>query len=166
MSNETFVTHSALEEELILEIAMAIHQEYNEKRLKEKPDVPLEYSSWDELPPDIKLSNIEQAKDIPEKLRLIGCFINHKISGTPPIIFFEEDEIEVLAIHEHERWIKERKASGWIYGKTKDVQKKISPYLAPWDKIPDNIKKYDVETVTNIIPLLRGVNLYVYRHVS
>ena len=155
-----------LTEEMILEIAKAIHETYNEKRLEEKPDVPLEYPFWDELPTDIKLSNIEQAKDMPEKLKVIGCFIGRKTKDVPPIARFEKNEIEVLAIREHERWVEERKASGWVYGKAKDFEKRISPYLACWDEIPDEIKKYDREAVMNMIPLLNKVNLYIYHQIS
>jgi RyR domain. len=157
------LAYPALEKELILEIAMAIHNEYNKQRLSERPDVPLEHPRWDELPLDLKTSNIDQAEDIPEKMNIIGCFVSPKKENMVHVISFEKEELEILAIREHERWVEERKASGWVYGEVKDVARKMSPYIAPWDDIPDEIKKYDEEAVVNIIPLLNKANLCVYR---
>ena len=70
--------------------------------------------------------------------------------------------LESLSILEHDRWVTERKASGWVYGETKDSANRISPYIAPWGAIPESIKEYDREAVRNMIPILSGLGIKVY----
>ena len=74
-----------------------------------------------------------------------------------------EGEVEFLSILEHDRWVKERKASGWVYGDEKDSDNRISPYMAPWGAIPESIKEYDREAVRNMVPILKGMGIKVYR---
>ncbi len=59
----------------MLDIAKTIHQMYNEARLKEKPEEPLEYPDWESLPQDLKYSNISQALDYVNKLSALGYHI-------------------------------------------------------------------------------------------
>ena len=146
--------------ESIMEIAKAIHLDYNLNRTKEKPGVPLEYPEWDSLPQDLKYSNMCQALDYPKKLELIGCHIG---SDGEPVIIFTVAEIEVMAIQEHDRWVNERVTNGWVYGKSKDVDKRISPYIAPWDDIPEDIKEYDRQAVRNMPTILERVGLRIVR---
>lgn len=144
-------------------MAMEIHAEYNRKRRLEKPDEPLEYPTWDGLPQDLKYSNMMQAMSIPDKLNAIGCHIG-KSSDGKVVAGFTPEEILIMAMMEHDRWRAERESNGWIWGPQKDVDNRISPYIADWDKIPEEIRKYDVEAVENIIPLLDHLGLKVLRN--
>jgi hypothetical protein len=63
-------------------------------------------------------------------------------------------QIESLAEREHARWNVERLIAGWVYGPTADKDKKISPYLVPWDELPDQIREYDREPVRAIPRML------------
>ncbi len=69
-----------------------------------------------------------------------------------------------MAIMEHNRWVNERITNGWAYGERKDVSHRISPYIAPWDDIPEEIKEYDRETVRNMIPIIEKSNLKVIKN--
>ena len=71
----------------------------------------------------------------------------------------------LLAQNEHIRWMKERTAAGWVYGPVRDNEKKIHPLLVDWGQLPDKEKQKDIDAVNNIIPLLAGVGLRVYRTV-
>ncbi|MCK4407037.1 MAG: hypothetical protein KAV44_05125, partial [Bacteroidales bacterium] len=62
--------------------------------------------------------------------------------------------IESMAEMEHGRWNIERLKEGWKYGAKKDTIKKISPYLVAWDKLKDDIKKYDIDAVKNFPQIL------------
>ena len=146
--------------ENILDIAKSIHRFYNENRSKEDGEKELEYPEWDSLTQDLKYSNMDQAMDIPRKLRAIGC---HLERGEGGLDRFTDEEIARLAVIEHERWINEKVSNGWIYGKTKDVEHRISPYLVPWDDLPEDIRKRDYETAVNIIPILRSIGFRVVR---
>lgn len=147
----------------ITEVAEAIHKDYNLKRKFEFPDAPLEYPSWESLRDDLKLSNLKQAYGYAEKLSAIGCVMSDEALDLEEIVELTSEEVERLSIMEHDRWIEERKASGWVYGKVKDSDNKISPYIAPWDAIPENIKEYDREAVRNILPILHSIGIRVYR---
>ena len=117
-----------MQEEMVLELARAIHSEYNRHRLLDSPDRPLEYPDWDALPEDIRNSNIRQARSIPVKLSLIGCHIGYE--GAVEVDIFSRDEVEVMAKREHELWVEEREAAGWTIG-PKNVELKTSPDLIP-----------------------------------
>ncbi len=43
------------------------------------------------------------------------------------------------------------------------MEKKISPYLVPWSELPENVKQWDRDAVTNIPDLLGRVKREVYR---
>ncbi len=149
-------------EEDIEKTAQAIHSYYNRNRLAEFPDRPPEYPTWENLPQDLKHSNIMQAKDIPRKLSMIKCHVE-KDDGSGLKSFTSEEEI-FLGKTEHKRWVEERISNGWKYGSEKDTEDRISPYIAEWDEIPESIQLYDIEAVRNIIPLLKLSGLMVVRN--
>ena len=68
-----------------------------------------------------------------------------------------------MAEREHARWMAERISGGWVYGKIKDVDRKISPYLVPWSEVPDMIKKRDHESIETFPELLRKLGYEIRR---
>ena len=36
----------------------------------------------------------------------------------------------------HENWMREKEADGWVYGPTKDPEKKEHPCMVPYDQLP------------------------------
>lgn len=144
-------------------LARMIHQEYNARQLERYPERKLEYPTWESLPDDLKYSNMRQARRILDKLRLIGCTVMPKGSGSCRVSRFTDGEIELLAEAEHDFWVRERLSQGWKYGAKKDVDKKISPYLVPYEQLDEEAKQLDRDTVMNIIPLLESIDLEVCR---
>ncbi len=142
-------------------IAKKIHEMYNEKQLMKFPGELLKYPNWDSLPETLKHSNIRQAKDIVDKLKKINCYIA-EYSDDKQIDKFTEMQIEYLAKIEHDSWMAERQNNGWVYGHEKNVKKKTSPYIVPYEKLTDDIKEYDREAARNIIPLLKAMNVNIY----
>lgn len=143
-------------------MASKIHEKYIMKQKKEYPDREPEYPTWESLPESLKYSNIRQARDISSKLGMIGCFLAEG-SDKPPVDEFSIQEIEYLAEIEHHLWVDERLSTGWTYSENKDVKRKKSPYLKPYDELPEKIKDLDRDTIRNIIPLVSEVGLHVYR---
>ena len=93
----------------IEEIARASHNLYNENEVaKGNPS-----ETYDEMDASKKLSSVRQAKSYPYKLNLIGCEIVPKNSPKPEHLL-TEDEIDFLAIIEHEEWCEEKRNTGWI----------------------------------------------------
>ena len=144
----------------IEDVAKAIHGDYVRRREEEGQT---EYGDWDSLRDDLKLSNVKQAYGYFDKLSAIGCMMSVEEQDLPIVDSLTEDEEEFLSILEHDRWVTERKASGWVYGETKDSANRISPYIAPWEAIPESIREYDREAVRNMIPILISMGIHVYR---
>lgn len=143
-------------------IAERIHNQYNHEQLEKYPDKPIEHPTWESLPDTLKYSNVRQAKDIALKLREINCYIAD-YSDDIHVKAFTLDEIELLASIEHDLWVKERIKNGWVYADIKSIKQKKSPYIKPYEELSEDIKELDRNTIRNIIPLLKEVNLNVYR---
>jgi hypothetical protein len=144
-------------------VAKMIHRDYVKKQRGKRKDASPELRDWDDLPGDIQYSNLSQARHISEKLRAIGCGISAADSGYTPLEKLKPEEIERLSVLEHERWVAERRASGWTLGTKKDFLKKQSPYLVPWEDLSEQVRELDRDAVRNIIPLLKRVGLIAYR---
>lgn len=144
-------------------LAISIHNQYNRNRQRENPEASLEHPSWEFLSQQMKYSNIRFAREIPEKLSLVGLSLSVDIGCKEKVNEFAPEEREFLARQEHDYWVKERVTNGWTYGEEKDVTNKISPYIADWDDIPPDIQKYDFEMIDFIIPAVESIGMYVYR---
>lgn len=143
-------------------LAKQIHADYCNNQLARNPGVPLEYPSWESLPDTLKYSNVRQAKTIVDKLGYIGCHADIENKYRERYMFSEED-VAMLAKYEHDLWVEERTKNGWVYGEEKDISRKISPYLIPFEELPDSIKELDIDTIKNIEPLLASVGLAIYK---
>ena len=146
-------------------IAQKIHENYNDRELERHPEKPLEYPTWDGLPDTLKYSNVRQAQTYQEKLSLIGCYY-----GSSPlseqdsmVTAFTKEEIELLAEYEHILWCEERKQNGWTYGDTKDVSRKITPFLIPYEELTEEDKQKDRDTVVIMLPIIEETGMHVYR---
>ncbi len=135
--------------------ARAIHEAYVAKRLAAGETVATNPAlvRWEELDEDLKDSNRQQADHLPVKLRALGMAPAASRGGARgPVV--TPAEIEILARMEHARWNADRFLSGWTHapGK-KDLERKTSPHLVPWEALPDAIKEYDREAVREILGL-------------
>jgi hypothetical protein len=141
-------------------LAIAIHEDYRQKNPGTDYDLP-----WEELTEHIKETNRDQAKNISKYLTLVGCSYD---SGDTPFVSverFTENEILIIAVETHEVWRRSKEADGWTYGEVKDPVKKTHPLLLDWNdpRLPEEEKQKDVHIAKNIIPLLKGIGLRVYR---
>ncbi len=144
-------------------LAIEIHKLYNQKALEREPHQPFEYPNFSDLPDSLKYSNLRQAIGLAEKLDLIGYEIRPAGSEGEQLHQIPDEHVEKLAILEHERWIEERRAGGWTYGEVKDTAKKITPYLAPYDQLTEDIKEKDRDVIRNIPTLLGRIGMAAYR---
>lgn len=144
-------------------IACAIHESYRKGRAGDTAGDDLSLSEWEELSEFLKESNRQQADDIFTKLQRIGCSVDKVPDRTIDRIKFTGEEIEAMAEMEHDRWNAERLRDGWKLGKTKDVRRKISPYLVGWADLPEDVKELDRETVRKIPEFLAKVGLEIER---
>ena len=139
-------------------IAVAIHRRWCAGQLAVGKEAP----SWSELDESRKESNRAQARDMPVKLRSIGCTIAPLHDIRAPAFEFTDEEFEMLAIAEHKRWVTERLESGWRLG-PKDTGRKTTPYLIPFDELPNDIADLDRDAVRQIPDALALVDLKATR---
>jgi hypothetical protein len=145
-------------------IAKAIHEKFRADHKERDPNDP-SIQPWENLREDFKESNRQQADDIPAKLKAIGCDFRSVEGRNPELITFTPAEAEDMAKLEHDRWNTERFRQGWTYGPEKpgNKEKKISPWLVEWEKLPEKIKDYDHDAVKAIPGLLAGLGFEIYR---
>ncbi len=165
LSNIDYHIHEAVPRPMlddIVSVAKRVHEDYNRHRRAENPGKPLEYPDWETLPQDMKYSNMKQALHIPVKLEAMGYRIAPSDSPEPEV-HLGKDEVMRMAVMEHDRWVDERTSNGWVWGPRKDVERRTSPYIAPWEDIPPEIQMYDVEAVENIPAILRASGFKIAR---
>ena len=143
-------------------LAEAIHDLYNQKQLERHPEKPLAHPQFSDLPDDLKYSNLRQARGIAKKLDLMGWEMRPEGPYGEEITAIPNDIVEILAVLEHDDWMRERLRNGWNYGEEKDDEKKISPYLVPYDELSEEIKKLDRDTIRNIPTLLGMIGMAIY----
>lgn len=61
------------------------------------------------------------------------------------------DVLEVLARNVHNQWMKGRLEAGWQQGPRRDDEKKEHPSLVSYDKLSEEEKEYDRQTVLTTI---------------
>lgn len=144
-------------------LAVAVHELFNQKQLERHPDAPLSYPRFSDLPDSLKYSNLRQARSIADKLELMGWEMRPTGSPGESITAIPEEVVESLAVYEHELWVSERITNGWVFGETKDIEKKISPYIVPFEALTEEIKELDRDTIRNIPALLCMIGMCVYR---
>ena len=144
-------------------IAQKIHEEYLTSQMGEVQKNTPNLKEWENLSDEFKDSNRLQADDIMVKLKEIGYSMRKGDSREIKSVIFTPEEVEILAELEHGRWNAERLLKGWKWGKIKNVEKRISPYLVSWNVLPDEIKDWDRATVKKIPEFLANSGYELYR---
>lgn len=159
------------------EIAKMIHAQYLEDQKKKKKPKSADHVSmqpWDKgqredgkpsdgLRKDLKESNRGQAKDIFFKLLRINCAFRLAENSEEAVKEFTKDEIEILSIMEHKRWMEEKILSGWKYATVWNDDKKLHDSLLPWDALNETTRQYDRDTVIKIPEILEKLGYEIYR---
>lgn len=146
-------------------LARAIHENYRERQKKkgQTPESNPSMVSWEKLQESLKESNRQQADHMGVKLRELCCNIVPLTDWDEKLFEFTQEEIEAIAKQEHERWMEERCRSGWKRGPKKDIKKKITPYLVPWEDLDDDIKEEDRSPVRNLPKYLAKIGYTIYQ---
>lgn len=149
---------------LLDSLARAIHGEYVRAEHGRDQSVAMNPSMapWDELPETLRASSLDQAVHILDKLDAIGCDVRSAARVAEGQFRFEPDEVELLAELEHRRWVDERRRSGWVRGPRNPLEK-ITPYLVPWEELPERMREYDRMFVRLIPDLLNRQGYRIVR---
>jgi hypothetical protein len=153
-------------------LARAKHEEYRRgerRRRSQVPDgVPANRSDvpWDELAPALKESNRRFADGISAKLTAAGCILvpDPLADHADPGFAFTDDEVEDLAIQEHERWMRDLERDGWkpTTG-PKDEDRLLHPLLVPWSRLSEDEKDHDRDPVREIPAIIARAGFRVVR---
>jgi hypothetical protein len=145
-------------------LAKRIHQTYvnTQKNKCLVNDQKISIRSWDTLPVSLQKSNLDQARDINRKLKMIGC-IRKPLKNTTEPFRFTKNEIKHLAIEEHKRWFNERVRNGWTFDKVSNLLGKKSENLVSWDALNKVTQDLDLEAVESIPDMLISINYEIIR---
>jgi serine phosphatase RsbU (regulator of sigma subunit) len=120
-------------------------------------------SDFEDLPEDIKYSNIDNAAHIPTKLLAIGYKIRQVKKGFKPVtLHLNTEEIETMSMVEHIRWSWDKRLNGWTCSDVKDDVNKTHPGLKPYHDLPESEKEKDRELVRLIPSLLNDIDFEAY----
>jgi hypothetical protein len=148
-----------VDESIREDLAEKLHNEYcADRRRHGTPEEDLH--QWKELDEEFKESSRAHADCIPQKLRLINCFLAETQGHRKAVPEFTKAEVEVLAINEHDRWNTERLRKQWRAGE-RDSARRTSPFLVPWEDLSKDVKEIDralVRSYPRILP--KGWEIY------
>lgn len=170
---------SQINGKLVGRLAKAIHSKYLHQVRKENSyhgkDI---YMAWlhkgtgtknqnevefDDLPLEIKQSNLDNAYHIPTKLLAAGFGIRPFRKGyRQAVLHLSDEEIETMARVEHIRWCWDKILNGWYYGRVRDDRKKLHPSIVPYEDLSESEKEKDRELVRLIPGLLHDIDYEVY----
>lgn len=136
-----------------------LYRKIKKESLRKEPSL----ADWENLDPEYRESNLQEADHIIEKLRQIGYEVREVTGRKIKLIKFGNKEVEIMAEMEHGRWNTERLMKGWRWGEKRDDEKRLNPYLVSWKKLPDEIKKWDREMVSKIPEFLAEIGLEIRR---
>lgn len=124
-----------------------------------------EYDGFEDQPEQLQVSNINQIRDIPSKMRALGYrMVKHEQAPEAQrIVSFSTEEIEYLAFLEHRRWCDERIQGGWVLGSPRDDERRIHPNLIPYDALSETDKEYNRVAARGIIEILNSMGYAVVR---
>ena len=118
---------------------------------------------WEDLPEALKVSNFHQVAYAENILKTAGLGIRRITDPGKPLVsmkdLLDKAGLERLAEMEHGRWNVERLLLGWRWAEAKDVGRKLSPYLVPWDKLPPEIQEYDLDAIRSLPRKFREAGL-------
>jgi voltage-gated potassium channel Kch len=142
-------------------LARALHEDYV-ARLPPDSTNPARVK-WDDLPVDMKESNRTQADHIVTKLEAVGCYIVPLTAFEADPFTFAPEEVQRLAVMEHERWVAERRALGWTAG-PRDPDKRTNPNLVAWDQLDESTQNMNRDFVRQLPTFLNRAGFTVRRY--
>lgn len=118
---------------------------------------------WSELAEDFRISNRANADHVDTKLRAIGCQRASAGSDGRAVDAFADDEVELLARVEHNRWCAERWIGGWDHAGKRDDRRKLHPSFKPWSELDEPERNKDRDAVSCLPSLLNSQGWKIVR---
>jgi voltage-gated potassium channel Kch len=121
---------------------------------------------WHELEESLRESNRRFAEGVGEKLGKAGLVLVPAALPDPgaAAVTLPEEQVEELAIAEHDRWMADLVADGWRHGPgPKDPVAKTHPSLVPWAELSEEERDKDREPVRALPEMLAHVGFELRR---
>jgi hypothetical protein len=164
---ETVYAPEAVRRGDVEDIARAAHDAYVTacRDRGETPETNPSMVPWDALPEFKREDNRDQAADIGRKLAAISATVVPALGYETPISF-DDDEVELLAHMEHDRWLRRRRERGWSYAAERNERVRQHPDMVSWDGLTAESKDKDRSAVREIpgqlgtagFVIVRGIN--------
>jgi uncharacterized membrane protein len=144
------------------QLARAFHRVYLDACLArgEQPGSRPALVPWEELPEVFRESNRDQARHMATKLAALNAMLVPFFD--PSLTFtYRDDEVQRLARMEHDRWMAERLASGFVLGPSR--QDHTHPDLVPWEQMSDEARDKDARFIRDLPRLLADAGFQIVR---
>jgi len=106
---------------------------------------------YESLSAEIKEDNRVAAERIPKILELIGIEVSRDPVENPvsarEVRKLIDENMEMMAEAEHEGWMEQKLANGWVYGEKRDNERKIHPALIPYGSLHEEDKEKDRNSI-------------------
>jgi hypothetical protein len=120
-------------------------------------------TSFDDLKPELRASNLASVADIIRKLTAIGHALERLPPGAPPpATTITEDEYLTYAKLEHERWRAEKKTLGYTLGPRDEAAKK-NPNLVDFAELDAGMRAFNVDAAKRVPALLERMGYALVR---
>jgi voltage-gated potassium channel Kch len=120
---------------------------------------------WDQLDEHWKDANRAFADGIGAQLESAGCILVPAplIDPHGPLFTFTDEEVEMLARSEHDRWVADKVRSGWRYGPVRDDERRIHHLIVGWEQLDETERDKDREPVREIPSMLARAGFEIVR---
>ena len=108
---------------------------------------------WAQLPETARNANRITADHFEVKMRALGYSVVSKEALAEPVVL-QQDQLELLARMEHDRWWADRVLDGWTLNALRDNKRKHHPNLVPYDELTEPIKQLDRDSVLQMVEIL------------
>jgi hypothetical protein len=94
---------------------------------------------WADLPANLREQNRGAARDLPEKLAVLGYVLcqDAPVGASQVTVNPKDPRVERLAKREHQRWVARKLKTGWRYGDPRDNVRLLHPSIRPWEELPE-----------------------------
>ena len=135
------------------QLAEAVHEDYLAHLDADAPASSLK-RPWSELSDADRELSRKRVDGIVADLDALGLDLVPLRRWGAPAVTLTDDQVDVLAGRDHQRWFDDRTASGWSYGDVRDDDTKRNPLLVAWDELPDDARTFNLGSARQLLPML------------
>jgi hypothetical protein len=119
---------------------------------------------WNDLPEEIRQSNLAEADAIGRHVATLGYDLVPLTDWDAAFFTFSPEEVERLAVLEHERYVADRVKAGWRYAPgPKDSQAKTNPALRSWADVAEEERVKTRQAVAGLPATLAQAGFQIER---